>query len=92
MLELTNQFIEEGKEIGLRLGLEIGLEQGLEQGIESGLRRAAISIAQAKFGADSQEVIDLLNSSGSESSLMRFIDSATRGSSLDDLLSLLREV
>ncbi len=84
VLELTNQFIEEGKEIGLRLGRE--------QGIESGLRRAAISIAQAKFGADAQPVIELLNVSSSESSLMRFIDSATRGSSLDDLLSLLREV
>ncbi len=96
MLELTNQFIEEGKEIGLRLGLEIGLERGLEQGreqgLESGLRRAAISIAQAKFGADAQPVIELLNISSSESSLMRFIDSATRGSSLEDLLSLLRQV
>jgi hypothetical protein len=76
VLELTNQFIEEGRELGLR----------------QGLRRAAVSIAQAKFGADSQPLVDLLNASSNESSLMRFIDSATRGSSLDDLLSLLREV
>jgi hypothetical protein len=79
VLELTNQFIEEGKEIGRK------------QGLETGLRRAAISIAQAKFGADAQPVIELLNLSSSESSLMRFIDSATRGSSLDDLLSLLNK-
>ncbi len=76
MLELTNQFIEEGKEIGLQQGLRFG----------------AISIAQARFGANSQKVVDLLNSPCSESILMRFIDSATRGSSLEDLLSLLRQV
>jgi flagellar biosynthesis/type III secretory pathway protein FliH len=88
VLELTNQFIEEGRELGLKQGLE----RGLEQGIESGLRRAAISIARAKFGADSHALVELLDASSNESSLMRFIDSASRGSSLDDLQNLLRQV
>ena len=76
VLELTNQFIEEGKELGLQQGLRFG----------------AISIAQARFGANAQPAIDLLNISSSESSLKRFIDAAAGGSSLDDLLSLLRQV
>lgn len=97
MLELTNQFIEEGKEIGLRQARERGLgqafeqgfKQGFKEGVEIGLRRAAIICAQARFGADAQPVIELLNSTSGESSLLRFIDAAARESSLDDLLSLL---
>ena len=94
MLELTNQFIEEGKEIGLRQARERGLgrafEQGFKEGFEIGLRRGAIMCAQARFGANAQPVIQLLNSTSSESSLLRFIDAAARESSLDYLLSLLR--
>lgn len=71
---------------------EEGLTQGREQGVESGLRLAAITIAQAKFGADSQPVIELLNSTSNESTLTSFIESAARGSSLDELLSQLRQV
>jgi predicted PurR-regulated permease PerM len=66
-------------------------EKRLEHEIEGGLRLAAVSIAQARFGADSQPLLELLNGKCSESNLLPFIDSAARGSGLDDLLSQLSQ-
>ena len=61
-MTLAEQLIQKGKEEGLERGIHQGIERGIHQGIERGIQESVIEVLEARFGAVSASIREMLTS------------------------------
>jgi len=62
IMTLAEQLIQKGKEEGLERGIHQGIERGIHQGIERGIQESVIEVLEARFGAVSASIREMLTS------------------------------